>query len=86
MWQPELAEGRVARYAASDTATADPPPAAAPWPNPHILVLQNPTDPVVWFAPQLLWSDPAWLADPRGPGMTTHTRWTPVLFFLQVAL
>ena len=86
VWQPVLDDGRVARYAASDAATADPPPAAAPWPNPRILVLQNPTDPVVWFAPGLLWREPAWLADPRGPGVTPQTRWTPVLFFFQVAL
>ncbi len=86
VWQPVLDSGRVARYAATLPAATAPPPAASPWPNPRILVLQNPTDPVVWFSPGLVWRDPAWLADPRGPGVPPQTRWTPVLFFLQVAL
>jgi uncharacterized membrane protein len=86
VWQPVLDSGRVARYAASLPTTTEPPPTAAPWPYPRILVLQNPTDPVVWFTPGLLWRDPAWLADPRGPGVPPQVRWTPVLFFLQVAL
>lgn len=85
-WQPVVADGEVARYAASEQSATDPPPAAAQWPAPRILVLQNPTDPVVWFSPTIAWADPGWLDAPRGPGVQPSTRWTPLLFFTQVAL
>ncbi len=86
VWQPIVAGGLIARYAATEGSTQDPPPEASPWREPRILVLQNPTDPVVWFSPRLIWSDPPWLSDPRGPGVADATRWTPLLFFLQVAM
>ncbi|MFM2437562.1 MAG: hypothetical protein RLZ55_373, partial [Actinomycetota bacterium] len=53
VWQPIVGGGRTARYAASEGATAQPPGDGG-WPTPRILVLQNPTDPVVWFTPGLI--------------------------------
>lgn len=85
VWQPVIDEGRRVRYAASPAST-QAPPGEGPWLAPRILVLQNPTDPVVWFTPALVWRPAPWLADPRGPGVQPGTRWMPVLFFLQVAL
>lgn len=85
VWQPTVDGGRTLRYAATAEA-AGAPPGDGPWPTPRILVLQNPTDPVVWFAPKLAIARPDWLDDPRGPGMQPRTTWTPVLFFLQVAM
>lgn len=85
VWQPIVGGGRTARYAASTGAAAQPPGDGS-WPTPRILVLQNPTDPVVWFAPGLIASRPEWLTGQRGPGVQPGTRWTPVLFFLQVAM
>lgn len=84
-WQPVVDDGVTARYAASAPAVADPPGGNS-WPTPRILVLQNPTDPVVWFAPALVWQKPSWLRGQLGPGVQEDTRWTPVLFFFQVAL
>ena len=85
IWQPVVDSGLTARYAASAPAVLDPP-GGATWPSPRILVLQNPTDPVVWFSPALVWQSPAWLSGDLGPGVQPDTRWTPVLFFFQVAL
>lgn len=85
VWQPVVGAGQVARYAATAAAAASPPGDGS-WPGPRILVLQNPTDPVVWFSPSLVLSRPAWLDQPRGPGVQEASRWTPALFFLQVAL
>lgn len=85
VWQPVIDDGRQVRYAASSSA-AQSPPGGGPWLNPRILVLQNPTDPVVWFAPSLAWTPAPWLAHPRGPGVQAGTRWLPILLFLQVAL
>ena len=85
IWQPIVDAGRWVRYAASPPATAEPP-GDGQWLSPRILVLQNPTDPVVWFSPNLVWRPAAWLQNPRGPGVQEGTRWAPVLFFLQVGL
>ncbi len=85
VWQPIVDAGRAARYAASTAAVASPP-GDGPWPRPRLRVLQNPTDPVVWFSPHLVWQPPAWLHGTRGPGVQDGTRWSPVLFFLQVVM
>ena len=85
IWQPIVDAGRWVRYAASPPATAAPP-GDGPWLSPRIMVLQNPTDPVVWFKPGLAWRPASWLEAPRGPGVQEGTRWMPVLFFLQVGL
>lgn len=85
LWQPVVDAGATARYAATEAAAEDPP-GNQPWSPQRILVLQNPTDPVVWFTPDLVARQAAWLADPRGPGVQPGTRWTPVLFFLQVTM
>lgn len=85
VWQPIIGDGRWVRYAATIAAT-EAPPGEGPWLSPRILVLQNPTDPVVWFSTSLAWRPAAWLADPRGPGVQPGTRWVPVLTFLEVAL
>ena len=85
VWQPIVDAGRWVRYAASPPAVAEPP-GDVEWGSPRILVLQNPTDPVVWFSPTLAWRPAAWLQAPRGPGVQEGTRWAPVLLFLQVGL
>ena len=85
IWEPVVDDGLTTRYAASAPAVLDPP-GVPNWPTPRILVLQNPTDPVVWFAPSLVWHPPEWLRGELGPGVQPDTRWTPVLFFFQVAL
>ena len=85
IWQPIVDAGRQVRYAASLPATTEPP-GDGPWVSPRIMVLQNPTDPVVWFTPTLAWRPAEWLQEPRGPGVQEGTRWLPILMFLQVAL
>jgi uncharacterized membrane protein len=85
VWQPTVTDGRPARYAAT-AVTATDPPGQDPWTPPRILILQNPTDPVVWFAPSLLFRPAVWLNSPRGPSVQSGTTWTPVLFFFEVAM
>lgn len=85
VWEPVIDDGRQVRYAAT-TSAVESPPGEGPWLVPRILVLQNATDPVVWFSPSLVWRPAQWLADPRGPGVQSGTRWLPLLLFVQVAL
>jgi uncharacterized membrane protein len=83
-WQPTVGGGAVVRYAATAAAAAAPP-GDLPWGPKRLLVLSNPTDPVVWFDQRLIFSRPDWLDDPRGPGVAVGTAWTPLLFFLAIA-
>lgn len=83
-WQPVVGGGAVVRYAATAAAAAAPP-GDVPWGPKRILVLANPTDPVVYFAGGLVYSRPDWLDEPRGPGVAAGTAWTPLLFYLAVA-
>ncbi|EUA23142.1 hypothetical protein I553_5265 [Mycobacterium xenopi 4042] len=46
--------------------------AAGPWEGTRVLFLQHPSDPVVWWSPDLLFSRPDWLVEP--PGKTAPRR------------
>ena len=59
-----------------------------PWPEPpsgpRTLYLQHPSDPVVWWSPELLWSEPEW-ADERELMNAPPLLWKPVVTFWQVS-
>lgn len=80
-WQPIVADGSVVRYAADAAGLAQP---AAPWSRTRGVFLQNSTDPVVWWSPDLIWNRPAWLDQPRGPGVPAEMTWLPLITFWQV--
>lgn len=52
------------------------------WEHPRVVYLQHPSDPVVWWSPELLWRQPDWLREdhPDASGMT----WMPIITFWQV--
>jgi uncharacterized membrane protein len=39
---------------------------------------------MVFFSPDLLWEEPAWLRAPRGPDVSPALRWFPLVTCLQV--
>jgi uncharacterized membrane protein len=82
-WQPVVRAGETVRFAAASTDLERP---AGPWGDPRIVYLQHANDPVVWWSPDLLTREPDWLAEPRGPGVTSRTHWFPVITFLQVTV
>ncbi|GGC73617.1 alpha/beta-hydrolase family protein [Hoyosella rhizosphaerae] len=84
--QPTYAGGLVVRFAnqAADLPSADEL-AAAPWLEPRVLYLQHPTDPVVWWSPELLFQRPDWLREPPGYDVSPSMRWRPIVTFWQVA-
>jgi uncharacterized membrane protein len=82
-WQPVVREGRTVRFAASPADYADP---SGPWNEPRLLYLQHASDPVVWWYWDILWSRPDWLAEPRGPDVSSHSIWFPWVSFWQVAV
>jgi uncharacterized membrane protein len=81
--RPIVDEGETVRFAAS-AADLDVP--AAPWEHPRVVYLQQASDPVIWWSPQLLFRRPDWLREPRGPDVLTDVHWFPVVTFVQVTV
>ncbi len=82
--EPRYDDGRTVRFAqARDSAdildTAEPP-----WEGTRVLFLQHASDPIVWWSPDLVFSQPDWLAEPAGADRTPSMRWYPVVSFWQV--
>ncbi|WP_278313562.1 alpha/beta hydrolase [Lolliginicoccus levis] len=84
--RPTYAGGLIVRFAnkPEDLPTADELE-AAPWLEPRVLYLQHPTDPVVWWSPDLLFQRPDWLREPRGHDVSPAMQWRPIVTFWQVA-
>ncbi|BBY56482.1 alpha/beta-hydrolase family protein [Mycobacterium koreense] len=83
--QPRYDNGRTVRFSTAADPAAIAATAAPPWPGTRVLFLQHPSDPVVWWSPDLLFSEPDWLAEPPGADRTASMRWYPIVTFWQVA-
>lgn len=80
---PIYKDGRVVRFD-SDTTTP-PPPADLPWVDTRVLYLLHPSDPIVWWSPELIVNEPAWLREPRGRDVLPESQWVPFVTFFQVS-
>ncbi|WP_316574879.1 alpha/beta hydrolase [Nocardia canadensis] len=81
-WLPVYRDGHTARFVASAPDLTRPD---APWPSARVVYLQHASDPITWWTPTLLFRQPDWLREPRGPDVLPSTRWLPVVTFLQVS-
>jgi len=52
----------------------------------RIVYLQYASDPITFFEPQALYRPPDWLDNPRGPDVSPHLRWFPVVTFFQLII
>jgi len=82
VWDPVYRDGAVVRFADEADELRTPLGPA----HPKVVYLQNSSDPVVWWSPDLLIRPPAWLNDPRGPDVPTRMRWYPGITFWQTLL
>ncbi|WP_019931479.1 alpha/beta-hydrolase family protein [Nocardia sp. BMG111209] len=80
--EPVYADGLVVRFASATDELNQP---SADWRQPRIAYLQHASDPIVWWSPDLIFSRPAWLSEPRGPDVSRQMRWWPFVTFWQVA-
>jgi len=84
--QPRYDNGRTVRFSeAIDPADVARAAAGPPWVGTRVLFLQHPSDPVVWWSPDLLFGRPAWLTEPRGQDRSAAMHWSPVVTFWQVS-
>ncbi|OBH60243.1 hypothetical protein A5687_19240 [Mycobacterium mantenii] len=81
-WLPIYQDGKYVRFVARARDLARP---NAPWDHPRVVYLQHASDPIAWWTPDLLFSKPDWLNEPRGYDVLPQTRWIPVVTFLQVS-
>ncbi|ORW04891.1 alpha/beta hydrolase [Mycobacterium kyorinense] len=83
--QPRYDNGRTVRFSEAVTSDDVTRVAAPPWDGTRVLFLQHPSDPVVWWSPDLLFSRPDWLVEPPGQDRTAAMSWYPVVTFWQVS-
>jgi uncharacterized membrane protein len=83
--QPRYDNGRTVRFSEAIAPADVAGVAAPPWHGTRVLFLQHPSDPVVWWSPDLLSSKPGWLIEPPGRDRTASMRWYPVVTFWQVS-
>jgi uncharacterized membrane protein len=81
-WLPIYDKGEYVRFAATAENLSRPPD---PWGHPRVVYLQHASDPIAWWNPDLLFSKPDWLREPRGDGVSPEMEWIPVVTFLQVS-
>jgi uncharacterized membrane protein len=80
-WLPVYQDGRTVRFADEAPDLAQP---AGPWAEPRVVYLQNASDPIVWWSPQLILNRPDWLRGERGPDVSQGMVWLPFVTFWQV--
>jgi uncharacterized membrane protein len=78
---PVVGDGQTVRFAAGPEQLRDANGALT---HPHVVFLQHGSDPIVWWAPKLLWSEPDWLTEPRAPDVIAQTHWYPIVSFWQI--
>ncbi|MEU8760568.1 alpha/beta-hydrolase family protein [Streptomyces sp. NPDC048659] len=84
VWRPQYRDGAHYRFAQFPGTDLERPPAR--WEFPRAVYLQNASDPVVWWSPDLLLERPAWLDDPLGPDITPEIDWFPFVAFWQTSV
>ena len=82
--EPRYDNGRTVRFSQATDASDIAKIAEPPWEDPRVLFLQHASDPIIWWSPNLLFSQPDWLIEPPGADRTTSMRWYPIITFWQV--
>jgi uncharacterized membrane protein len=80
--EPVYRDGRIVRF--TNDVTAPIPPDGTTWTGHRVLYLQHPSDPIVWWNPDLLLQEPDWLDGARGRDVLDEMVWIPFVTFWQV--
>jgi uncharacterized membrane protein len=83
--EPRYDNGRTVRFSEATDAADIAGDAAPPWEGTRVLFLQHPSDPIVWWSPELVFNQPDWLVEPPGRDRTASMRWYPIVTFWQVS-
>ncbi|MFE9622676.1 alpha/beta hydrolase [Streptomyces sp. NPDC006527] len=80
--EPVYKAGRTVRF--TDDPATGMPPADRPWEDTRVLYLMNPSDPIVWWSPDLALSEPDWIGEAPGDDVLEEMVWVPFVTFWQV--
>jgi uncharacterized membrane protein len=83
LWRPVYREGEVVRFGADGAALSM---VDGPWRAPRVAYLQHASDPITWLSLDLMFRRPEWLNEPRGPDVSRHVPYIPVVTFWQVVV
>src|SRR5215467_5481599 len=81
--QPVYQGGRTGRFE-NDRITSNPPQGQH-WEGPRVLYLMHPSDPVVWWGPDLIFGEPDWTGQPPGRDVLSAMFWVPLITFWLVS-
>ncbi|HEX6255838.1 MAG TPA: alpha/beta-hydrolase family protein [Euzebyales bacterium] len=81
-WRPVYQDGRTVRFATNGEDLNQ----SGRWSTPRVVYLQHPSDPVTWWTPDLAFTRPAWLRDPRPRGISPRTPYLPIITFVQTTI
>lgn len=81
--EPVFKDGRTVRVDSGDGI--DPPPTDAAWDGTRVLYVSHPSDPIVYWSPNLILDEPDWLDEPRGRDVSDDMNWFPLVTFWQVS-
>ncbi|WP_372454263.1 alpha/beta hydrolase, partial [Streptomyces tardus] len=85
VWRPVYDGGRNVRFAQFPQRDLGMP-SGQEWEHPRVVYLQNASDPIVWFSPDLAVSRPEFLEKPTGPDVAGDVGWFPFVTFWQTAI
>ncbi|MEU8758850.1 alpha/beta-hydrolase family protein [Streptomyces sp. NPDC048659] len=80
--EPVYQEGRTVRF--TDDPAAPIPPPDRPWDGTRVLYLMHPSDPIIWWSPDLALSEPDWIGETPGTDVLGEMVWIPFVTFWQV--
>lgn len=83
LWRPVFDEGKTVRFGPDLESLLAP---GGTWPPPRIVYLQHASDPITWLGLDVITERPAWLDPPRGPDVSRHTPYLPVVTYVQMAV
>lgn len=78
---PEYEDGETVRF----WGGWQEPLNTAGWDEPRVLYLQHASDPVAFWSPELIWSQPDWMREEPGPDVLPAFDWYPFVTFWQIA-
>jgi uncharacterized membrane protein len=81
VWLPRFRDGSMLRFTGQKNVLAE---AGERWGPMRFVFIQHASDPMTFFAPDLLYRRPEWLDGERGPDVSPYLRWCPIVTFLQV--
>ncbi|MGX7732161.1 alpha/beta hydrolase [Rhodococcus sp. 2H158] len=80
--EPVYQNGRTVRF--TNDPQTEIPPADTPWDGSRVLYLMHPSDPIVWWSPDLILGEPDWIGQAPGRDVLEEMFWIPFVTFWQV--